>query len=586
MRFTSAPAALALPYAVLMFMQLLIPPGLPPRLPGTKRIGWRGAGWVWLSLLLVLHGALPAWSQPLTGRANVEVTVQIPAEELMASMARQQAQLDEARTEREALRQAVAQLAPPPAIPDPPTPPASIGGFTPLVKSRDTRVVYVAADGNDRNHGRTPDAPMRTPRAAYQRLGDGRADWLLFKAGDVFTDPIGELTKSGRSADEPFVLGVYGPPEDGRPVFLVDGESWISSSFRNDLRHVVIQGLEAVAVERDPGRPGFDPATLGEAWKQGGIGLLGDDSDILIEDCVLRCFSVAVVLQSGLDHGPMRNIRLNRNIIVDSYNHHDGDIGGHSQGLYAQEVDGLLLEANIFDHNGWCGEVEGAQRTKFNHNLYIQTDCRNVAVRDNLITRGASHGLQLRPGGEVSGNLFARNALAFFVGWHHSTVLSNVVLQTDDIGPQEPRGLGLEVMPCYQATVAENIFSSKRGTAEHAAAIDVKWDPQYLERMAGADFNVTLLNNKVHDWPVYGGREPTIRINEAAKVMANRGNAVDDPAWRDPDRDVGRYMASLALEPSFEAFMDQARARPRGQWDERFAAGAVLAYIRGGFVVD
>ncbi len=578
----------------------MLPTRAPRRLnhrPSIFRFVARGMAGATVGLLL-LSILSPVRGQSLTGEAQVNLTVEVPADELWASLRQQQAQLDRAREERRVLRLAVDRLLaeasppapaaaqPPPPVPERPTPPASINGFTPLVKSRDTRVVYVAADGNDRNHGRTPDAPMRTPRKAYARLGDGRADWLLFKAGDVFEDALGELTKSGRSAEEPFVLGVYGPPEDGRPIFHVRDAHWIHSSFRNDLKHVVIQGLEAVAIDRDPTREGFDPDSLGELWKQGGINLLGDDADILIEDCVLRYFSVALVFQSGNGHAPMQSIRLNRNIVVDSYNHWDSKVGGHSQGLYAQEVDGLLIEANVFDHNGWSPQVDGAVRTKFNHNLYVQTDCRNVAVRDNLITRGASHGLQLRPGGEITDNYFSRNALAFFAGWHHSTVVGNIVTSSDDISPQEPRGLGIEIMPCYEAVVAHNIFARKRGTAEHAKAIDIKWDRWYIDYLAGNEFNVKLYDNKVYDWPAYAGREPTIRIDAAARMRVNENNPVDDPAWIEPRRDAGPYMGTLGQDPTFEAFMDAARSRPRGQWDPAFSAADLLDYIRGGFVTD
>ena len=52
--------------------------------------------------------------------------------------------------------------------------------------------------------------------------------------------------------------------------------------------------------------------------------------------------------------GKIYNVKIRRSIILDSYSY-----STHSQGLYADGVHGLLLEGNVFDHNGWGNGAAG-----------------------------------------------------------------------------------------------------------------------------------------------------------------------------------------------------------------------------------
>ena len=71
---------------------------------------------------------------------------------------------------------------------------------------------------------------------------------------------------------------------------------------------------------------------------------------------------------------------------------HSTGSAAHPQGLYAYAVDGLLIEENVFDHNGWNEAVPGAGADIYSHNLYIDNDNTGVVVRGNIIANGPRTG--------------------------------------------------------------------------------------------------------------------------------------------------------------------------------------------------
>ena len=62
--------------------------------------------------------------------------------------------------------------------------------------------------------------------------------------------------------------------------------------------------------------------------------------------------------------------------------------------MYTKHVEGLLIEENVFDHNGWAPDVEeSACATMYNHNLYLTAN--DLVVRGNVIARAASIGIKM-----------------------------------------------------------------------------------------------------------------------------------------------------------------------------------------------
>ena len=84
-------------------------------------------------------------------------------------------------------------------------------GWTVVDPSADTRTVYVSSsEGDNSNTGLTPDDPVQTLRKGKSLIRNHSSDWLLLKRGDVWHESFGQWTKSGRSADQPIVIGAYG----------------------------------------------------------------------------------------------------------------------------------------------------------------------------------------------------------------------------------------------------------------------------------------------------------------------------------------------------------------------------------------
>ena len=84
-------------------------------------------------------------------------------------------------------------------------------GWTTVTPARDTHVIYVSSSGgSDGNNGLSPDSPVQTIAHAVGMLRDGSADWMLLKAGDTWNSGLGTWRKSGRSNDEPMLIGSYG----------------------------------------------------------------------------------------------------------------------------------------------------------------------------------------------------------------------------------------------------------------------------------------------------------------------------------------------------------------------------------------
>ncbi len=443
-------------------------------------------------------------------------------------------------------------------------------GFMSFDPPADARVYYISASGSDANDGLSPASPLRSLRKGYEKLRDDSADWLLLKAGDTFEGSFGVWAKSGRTPQEPLHVGVYG--EGDRPLVLTQGGTfWRGFSGTYNVR---IDGIHALADAR-LGRSAQDIV-----WHEAGMSLIGTGGNILVHDVKLEGFTTGIVFQ-GFAGGVLRNVAFYRTIVNNSFGHWDPAIGSHSQGIYADMCDNLQFVECTFDRNGWNPTLTDAVRTKYNHNLYIQDTCTNVVVKRSVITRGASHGLQLRPGGDVIDNLFARNALGFFVQENESTIIDNVVMESDDINSYDIRGHGILVNPTVDATVANNIVTNKVGRAGWMPAIETTWT-RYLSDLPS--FNVHMHDNVVWDWNMDVPHNP-INVDPATNIT-RYNNTVDGVVtetgvrvtYKNPNVGFEAY-----VEGGLSEFLKNAVTRRRGEWDEKFSAPKFNAYMRDGF---
>ena len=109
---------------------------------------------------------------------------------------------------------------------------------------------------------------------------------------------------------------------------------------------------------------------------------------ILIEDNHFSFLSKGISIDGDADHV---DIVVRRNIIKNSFSEN-----GHAQGMGASSAS-VLLEENIFDHNGWLiqqgvkdgRDQEAGQATMFNHNTYFRRS-KNTIFRNNIFLRSSS----------------------------------------------------------------------------------------------------------------------------------------------------------------------------------------------------
>lgn len=391
-------------------------------------------------------------------------------------------------------------------------------GWTALRKSPDTRVVYVSSStGNDSFDGLSPEKARRTLAAAYALLRHNNPDWMLLRRGDTWNEVMPWWKKCGRSAGEPMVVATYGD-EAARPL-LKTGTNDAFSRYGGGGSPASIDFVSITGVWFQADRRAGDQGA--------GIYWIGAGKDILFEDCRFEGYATGAVVQSI--EGRVERFTLRRSLILDSFNS-----TAHSNGLYAENVDGLVLEENVFDHNGWKQGV--AEPTIFNHNVYVHTSNTGVVFRNNISLRSSSHGVQVRPGGIITGNVFARNAIGALLGGGDpnpvthtngitGTVDDNVILEGGDIGTL-PRGSGIELtnVGASGATVRNNIIAGKSTSTDSPA---IRLGAGGYGSGVGC-MNITISGNTIHNW-----RGP-LAIEPPDQGLAQRGHRIENNRFSDP----------------------------------------------------
>lgn len=302
-------------------------------------------------------------------------------------------------------------------------------GWSTFKATGDTRILYVSAsEGDDATaviyepsdaavgeDPFNPAGPVRAFKSVDASLGKQRAnmpDWVLLRRGDVWDGPlVHQPVASGKSAEEPRLIGAYGPLAQPRPVIKKGGCAFSIGGPHAGVQHVAIVSIELYNSHLDPehedwdvdlDRLASDSAAYTEflrnkwgGWGNAGIGFGNNDTrgkpleNILIEDCRLRFCGI-----SGTNFGaPVKNFALRRNLILDVY-----PLAGHTVGLWNSRGS-VLLEENIADHCGWYNQRGQQPRigwaNPLSHNLYY-SKVWNTVLRRNLWLRSSSIGNKFR----------------------------------------------------------------------------------------------------------------------------------------------------------------------------------------------
>ena len=304
----------------------------------------------------------------------------------------------------------------------------------------------------------------RTIAAAYGQLRNGKADWMLLKRGDVWQEALGTWKKSGLDLEHPMLVSTYGSGD--RPKLETGSSEGLASGVGSapEVNNVAFVGVHLHA------------NTYSGSGNPNGMRWMSRTTNLLIEDCKFEGYSSNLVVQGYF--GEIVNFRLRRSVIVDAFS-----TDSHAQGLYITEARDILIEENVFDHNGWREGVPGAEETIYNHNIYMSGGNEGtIVIRGNIFANGSNEGVKMRSGGDCIDNLLVRNSIGITHGYApgpvgipaggvYGTIANNVVLEgkdTDDIAV----GWGIDVGHCHTVSVTNNIVAhALPGGNRHAYGI-------------------------------------------------------------------------------------------------------------------
>lgn len=260
----------------------------------------------------------------------------------------------------------------------------------------DTAIVYDMADstvsstlGSDVFHPSGVIFPYASIEAAIAQMRNGYPDYVLFKRGDRWNDGGLTISTKGRSANERAVIGAYGDTTLERPLIVNGGTNLNKSAY------LALLDLHLNRSDRNPDSADFVGFNKVDDGTKGiGATLASPEGGFLIEGCWFEWFANNVIQSLAYDADkhllPVSDIIVRRNIFNNNYS-----TTAHAQGIYAA-YSSMLVEENIFDHNGWYKQGDGAttaegKATLFNHNTYF-VDSTDTIFRNNLFLRSSSIG--------------------------------------------------------------------------------------------------------------------------------------------------------------------------------------------------
>lgn len=476
-------------------------------------------------------------------------------------------------------------------------------GWTVLKPVADSRIIYVSSSAGDDDTGRvygpTDNAvgsdpfrptdqvkPFKSIGGAFTKTGADRPDWVLLKRGDAWLG--GVPLKNGRSKSEPSVVASYGATGD-RPLLKTGKASGVKLRSKSG-QYIVVAGLRFYAHTRDPQSPDY----TGPDGKSGFDIYVGKDDTakgLLLEDCSFKFYQSNVIQGPGV----IEDVVIRRCQILDNYS-----AVSHSQGMYTKNVS-LLLEENVFDHNGWLmrqvdrgNDKNDGQATMFNHNTYF-CNSHDVTFRGNMFLRASSMGnkwtANYGPASArnlmIDDNLYVEGEIGIGIGGNNPgpcrfkdiTISNNVLL---NIGRGQPTGRtlgwGIDVLDWDGGSITGNVLVHRKSdivTNVHSLSVGAS-DENGLCR------DVAVRDNVFSGAPVYYSKQ-----SERLQGISFTDNKTQTLAELAPagkaERSIESYMASLGREPSLPAFAVELRKQSKANWRFEFTAATVNDWLRQGF---
>lgn len=410
-------------------------------------------------------------------------------------------------------------------------------------------------------YGATPDKAldsklgMKLWYAATGRDAEPNSNWLLFERGYEYED-LGRVVSRatrGESALNPVFIGAYGTGEDPK----IDGRIQI---YQDQVQHVVIQNINVTGVQ----------ALTGENLLLDRLSVSGDN----------------VAIQ-GVTRFTMRDSDIIDVARSESVTDHSfwAASANRISGTYVTRTDGVYLNNNLFDRNGWApGYDPNLSASKpmppsyYNHNLYVQENVTDITVRDNIFMRGSSFGAQVRPGGVIEGNSFIDNnaALNFFSGGNYTLALDNLVTSAGYKRVSDYEGalsMGIDNQG-KQTSMIDNIIAhlaDPNNRAEQALKTKV--------HKALADSTGYVNDTIVYNWSQTTGKISSTNIDRNVAGLSK--SVLDQTTIQNFTADLlGKKTATISDLANY------LRAQADGKLDEVVDADVINAFFRKGFGLD
>jgi len=421
------------------------------------------------------------------------------------------------------------------------------------------KVIYVSSSqGDDNSLGISPRQPVKSIQKALRIMRDGTGDQLLLKRGDVFQTGTITWTASGFSPEQPAVFGAYG--QGNIPIVKTGADAAVVTPPKPSptMHYVQIRDIAFIADKRIPEYSTFDVKVIdsdhavGIVWRKPG-------SHITIQNCLIRGYREGMVIGPAHPGSRLNHVTIRGNRVLDSYGK------DRSQGMYIHSTNHVLIENNLFDHNGWH-PVYGGGRNMFNHSIYVQhNNGPDFIVRGNVFSRTSSHGIQMRSGGVAENNIFYRNSLDLFIAGH-GVARGNIMLEGQQIADGLAGAWSIQLINSGDDSVIEgNIIAHAKTQSMTPRAIDfsdgtlvrnnviVDWHPAIRSdrgdnNISGAvvENNTIIMNN-----PSNG---PLIMVNatpESAIWRNNRYEVPDNQQWaRTLVGEINREQWRTRFEPT------------------------------------
>lgn len=273
-------------------------------------------------------------------------------------------------------------------------------------------------------------------------------------------------------------------------------------------------------------------------------------SGLLVNDCEVMAGSFGITVEGDTKGQTERRVSDAR--IVGCYIHDNFSLNPDpdkrdASGIFSSHTDGLVIDSNLLDNNGWDASPANAGRGRNmrNHNIYIHGTCGPAELTNNILAHPSSHGAQMRSGGVARGNLFIDCPIGLdfgnvngggppHIGGVTGEVSDNVFLGGADMDPVNKRGIPLEVGNILKAAVRRNFIGNYRGPT-YFPAINLcackPTTPNTWEVNCVGIVDLTLDSNVVFDWggpwTGYGyGAKPGGTGNKSIQLVTETNNRI------------------------------------------------------------